>query len=807
MIKRIIIYSLTVTIFVNILAGCRSADAEDTDSGVEWTSVIQVDPPDTFYMTEIIDIPAPSDSLGGFNRDNIVLAGDTIYATAWIGSEQILSNEHSELTARTVTSRIFSIDINTVEATQLPNFVPSAPSQEISSRSEYVESNFIAAVHVDSDGFIWIFETVEVCIYDFPENLDLSDEDIDISYYRLPVQEFNYIRKLDKTGADLAEPIPIPAKNNSAPDQTLWVHVRALSVDISGNIYPAVDEGSQTGSVTVFDPDGNVRSELDIRYGIPTNGLILLPDGNAAVFYYTGNMESVLREIDAETGRLGRTIELPRTYTVPIRGNEEHPVICSDRVRLFSCNPETGEVTELLNLIESGIDLTDFAGISFSDDDRLMLVIGDYNSDYTGYEIQIVHITKTSGENLTEKTMLSLAVLHLSAELRQAILNFNNTSLTHHIHVIDYSIYDTGDFTGTLVAIDKLSLDLTVGNIPDMIVLRVDMPMHKYVSMGLLEDLYPYIDADSDLDRDSFTDGVLRATEINGGLYKLVSSFGMQTMIGNPSVVGDEPGWNMDEFTEVIRNNPQADIPLGDWVTREVFFSIMFFCNSDHFLNYESGTADFNNEKFIHFLESMMFIPLEIEGEPTYVADPGLIAAGRQIIDPYLFLGIMQYQAYRYFFGGDIVFKGYPVENRNGHLMNFGDSIAITVTCTDKAGAWEFIRSTVTEDFQRRDPFYGIPVNKVVFEEMLERAMVKPPFPDFYWGEHTVPWTELTKEEADRIREMISNPLNITASTDPNLYNIIEEETSKFFNGHISAEDAARIIQNRAAIFMSEQMG
>jgi ABC-type glycerol-3-phosphate transport system substrate-binding protein len=411
-------------------------------------------------------------------------------------------------------------------------------------------------------------------------------------------------------------------------------------------------------------------------------------------------------------------------------------------------------------------------------------------------------------DDLSDMTILTLATLGNSFLVDVAVSTFNRTSTTHIIQVINYSEYATSGADGWVAALDRLNLDIiTAGRIPDMIDMAALMPLRRFAMMGLLEDLYPFIDGDIELSRESFVDGVLNAIEINSGVYSLFPNFGVNTLIGNPYFVGDYPGWDMDEFQTVLRDNPLADRPLGNWLSRETFLNMTFPFFIGQFVNWETASADFDNEIYVSLLETFSFLPVEVEvGWDAAYTDHELIARGRQIMNYHYFFTIDAYLENRALFGGDIVFKGYPSENRMGNQIYTANSIAMTVTCVDKDGAWEFIRSFLTVEGNRRsnNSLGGIPVNKVVFDDMLDAAMTEPEFPRLTDGltGYQTEVIALTPEEADRIRGrgLMTSSIAFHMS-EWDLLNIVREEALKYFRGQTTAQDAARVTQNRASTF------
>ena len=72
------------------------------------------------------------------------------------------------------------------------------------------------------------------------------------------------------------------------------------------------------------------------------------------------------------------------------------------------------------------------------------------------------------------------------------------------------------------------------------------------------------------------------------------------------------------------------------------------------------------------------------------------------------------------------------------------------------------------------------------------------------WGGFTIDIYAMTKEEAQALRELI-NSTDRSAAYDKNVMNIVSEELQPFFSGAKSAEDTARLIQDRVGIYVNEQ--
>jgi len=438
----------------------------------------------------------------------------------------------------------------------------------------------------------------------------------------------------------------------------------------------------------------------------------------------------------------------------------------------------------------------------------------DWGSGGSYYDMttDLLLFTKTPISQLPVRTEITLATVWMNWELRNAIINFNRTSQTYRIKVIDYSEFNTDDDWGA--GLTRLTTDIIAGNIPDILDLD-NLPFHQYVARGLLVDFYPLIDSDPELNRSDFIESVFRTAEVNGGLYRLFSSFSISTLIGSPAVLGPQPGWNMEEFIAVLNANPQADMPLGQWLTRDNFLLYNVVLNMDQYINWATGEAFFNTGEFAQLLEFSTRFPDSLDYENMEWIDEGeLVATGRQIMTTGWISEFSSIQNYIRMFGGEVVYKGFPTESRRGSSLQIGSSLAITTTCKSQEGAWEFMRLFLTADWQRDNMSWMFPTNKTVFNEMVERAMTADE-DDYYSIARPAPmydigydmWTPpppLTQAEVNQVIELIDSVSGIV-NFEETLINIIQEGAQDFFGGRGSAQDAARVIQNRVSIYIAEQ--
>ena len=140
----------------------------------------------------------------------------------------------------------------------------------------------------------------------------------------------------------------------------------------------------------------------------------------------------------------------------------------------------------------------------------------------------------------------------------------------------------------------------------------------------------------------------------------------------------------------------------------------------------------------------------------------------------------------------------------------------MTSSCKDKQGAWQFMRTLLTADYQE-NLSWGYPISKKAYDKKLAEAMKQEYTTDengnkvpvsqggMSMGDGaTVEFYAITQDEADQITALV-NSVTRTMSYDQNLLNIISEEAAFYFSGEKTVDQTADIIQSRMTIYINEQ--
>lgn len=761
-------------------------------------------PPEFVYVAESIQFPEDMSNIW-----NIAYADGNIY---FVFTDYGDDREQNPYARRVINSEIYSMSIDAPgQPVKLTGYVAPVDIPANMSGSAYINN-----LSVDNEGNLWVIETWNLYGYEFPEGYDVPNEWTEDAYqYYNDYGNGTAVRKLSSTGF---EQLSVDISGLSKGSE--YFYVNSLGVDGLGNIYLSSEDYERGGTVIyVLDNAGNPQFELSS--GRWVDRFFTLPDGSAA--YATdsqdeeGRYRRVLQKIDFGAKKLGETLTLPENAYQIYPGSGEYDVLINLNETIYGLTfgEEDQEPVKLLNWLESDVVNDGIQNITMTSDGRI--VCTNYVWDRITYEsgMELLVLTKTPYSQLPEKEVITLATLQ-SWDIRDAIVKFNKSNPNYRIHIIDYSEFNNEE-NGWQGGLTKLTTELISGKLPDILNVA-GLPYKQYVAKGMLADIYPFIDADADYARGDLVEGALRAAEIDGSLYQLFPSFYVNTIIGNPSVIGSETGWTMDEFMAVLQDHPKADMPLGQWLTKMNFLQSSISYGIDDYINWGTGTVRFDTPDFILLLELAKTFPDEPDWEAiyrddsywdTYIPEDEAIATGRQIMSQMTLSGFDSLSYYKQLYGGEVVYKGFPNENRKGNSLSVNSGFAIIDKSKNKDAAWEFLRTTLDKDWQLSYT-YGFPTNKAAFEQQakteMERNEDERGYISFGSSDNMYRLENPTQKDVDQIIALINSASGTAGwNVDPDIWNIISENVTDFFNGAANAQDTARIVQSRVAILVSER--
>ena len=418
---------------------------------------------------------------------------------------------------------------------------------------------------------------------------------------------------------------------------------------------------------------------------------------------------------------------------------------------------------------------------------------------------------------MPQRTILTLGAQYLDDTLQSAVIRFNRNSDTYRITLVDYSAYNTeDDYTAGAKQMDR---DVIAGSGPDILSLSSGNTQ-KYIAKGALADLASLMEKDGEISMNDLLSGPLQAYAEDGKIYGMPFSFGVSTIYASARLVGDRDRWTMTEMSEMIQEL-DPEIKVAMWMTQTDFLTMIAYQNLNRFVDYGKSTCNFDTDEFKALLEAASRLPansddmIGSEDEMAYYGDEmQMLQSGDLLLSSgYCSDGYTVKNMYRlYLPENGIVRIGYPTDSGNGALLNIYGGLAISSRCKDQEGAWQFVKTMLSDEVQEDQ--WSFPVTVKAFDKVMAEAMERDHYQDEngetvyvdsvgYIGDVEYSIGELTQEQADAFRDYVNNAA-VAGSYDEDIMNIITEEAAAYFAGDKSAAEVADLIQNRVSIYLGE---
>lgn len=585
-------------------------------------------------------------------------------------------------------------------------------------------------------------------------------------------------------------------------------YAQYLAVDKDGNVFIAYDQ-----DVIVIDQAGKKLFDLKVDNWI--NALFAVKDGPVLLAYWGDGIE--VRTIDVQGKKIGDAVEgmEPIQYRscTFAQGAGSDLLISSDN-KLYRYSFNDKQLHEILNWIDCDIDESSVSSFTTLEDGRVLAITSSWNGERDINEMELAYLTKKKGSEAPEKKLLTYGTLMLDYNVRKKILEFNRMNQEYRIEVKEYFTDYEGE-NAYADALQRMNADIVSGKCPDIIDLSSNN-MNSYIAKGVVEDLYPFMEKDPEINREDYLENVLRAYENDGKLYALPSDFYISTIMAKVSDVGDKQRITLDEIMELAKSMPEGT-ELFQYASKSSILNNILRMNKDVFVDWNTGECKFNGEEFIKALEFANTFPKEVDWEAERPSVPTMIREGKLILMDVMISSVQEYQMYKGMFGEPVTFIGYPTWMESGsYIASSGSLLAMSSKSSYQDGVWQFIREGITKETQESesDYGYGFPVMKSALEKKFLEDMeeeyyeglegkVKEPKTTWGYDDFQIEIYAATQEEVAAVRELIET-VETSYQYDTQLNTIIEEETAAFFEGQKSAKDVADIIQSRVQIYINE---
>lgn len=449
-------------------------------------------------------------------------------------------------------------------------------------------------------------------------------------------------------------------------------------------------------------------------------------------------------------------------------------------------------IVEMINLKECNIDSNQLVCVRPLDNGSYICVLSLDSGDW-----DIAVIDKT--DNVTDKEVIRMAgVFSEDSELKVAVNEYNRSNDEYRIDYVCYE--ENGE--------EELLKDIVTGNVPDIYIMTQWIWINL-VAKGMLEDMTPYIDSDSELNRNYFIDGYLDAVSYGEKQYYLMKRVWLSAILGNKDDIGNyQNGWNINDFLSFAESKTDGRKLWGNMAVSEQYKRLLN-CNIDCFMDYESGKCDFDTDVYRNILKlCSMNETTGYEEWETQFKNKEIVFGNGDIE------GVRDIQYNALVCDGNDMYIGYPSEQNSGiFLKSRGSTFAISSESDKKDMAWEIIKYFMTGKYMRYDHVDNnvIPVSKHEFDMMIKDFTAAEKFtaddgceiePQNVYIKGVINIGPATSEDTEKLCSLIKNSVYMPDSNRKTA--ITEEHVQEYLSGKKSLDDTVRVIQDKMTKYFNE---
>ncbi len=612
------------------------------------------------------------------------------------------------------TETMYTVDLNGENLTDVtpPKEEPAEDDKDTAGKPTKNEQNFYTVSEVDlPDGTKWRAEchwSSDPITYEYKEEyvlLHLAADGTEITrltgedlWGELSEDEYAYINRMIPVDADT-----ILVEGNTA-------------------LYFIADEGQNIREISVVE-------YLDTGYFEN----FFQSKGSFYFLHYEweGSGTYSLVPLDVAAGKLAEPIPLSDLGDIysSFPGDDYYTFYYMNQEAVYGYDVATNTVTELMNFLNSDMNYSIAYNLKIISPEKFVT----YGYDSLTEKQAMYVLTRVPDEEIEPRYIITLGCLGDSWSVRNEAIRFNRQSDEYRITLKTYEIeYPSGgDYVyEDLIAdaVTRLNNDMIAGTGPDILLTNAYMPVDSYIAKGLFVDLYSYIDADETLSREDFLPNVLKALEVNGGLYEAVPGFTVRTLAGKKEIVGDRTKWTPAEFTAFVQSLPEG-MEVFSEMTRSNALDMFLSAAYEEYIDADTGKCSFDSAGFAQILTFLSTLPEELDerryDDQNYWQEYQYRFRDNKTALETVYLSSFNSIASLFsytFYTDEISFVGYPTEGANGGVLTTGEvSFAISSKSPLKDGAWDFVRYFLTEEYQ--DGQYYFPLRRASLDKQMETAL------------------------------------------------------------------------------------
>ena len=544
-------------------------------------------------------------------------------------------------------------------------------------------------------------------------------------------------------------------------------------------------------SLRIFDEAGTLCAQIPHEQWAGR----LLQGGDGKVYYYEElGKGGVLSAVDAEAGTLRELFAWERGQISAGDGESPFLLIMPEGIYRMELSGETRPLViwdECLLSISGVSELYDMGEGRF-------LMSGNFTEP--------LMLVPAKPEDLKPRVMLTLAVLPTQdvldfesdptvsyTNVAKSIGAFNAQSQDCYVKLLDLS--EGGSLTAEQ-ALTKLNSRILSGEVPDMLVLNGSLSPFPFLRQGLLRDLGQDLAADGEISAEDLVLGKAIANDC-GGIYLMTDSFVIEARLGLQSRFGDVWGWSFDDYVRIDGEMGPGKMTIYN-LTAEYFLENSVSRYLREAIDWQNGTCDFETPDFLRLLEACRNVHETPEDPSNMIFGVNLMGDG-VLATEFVWLDDATDLAQECrSVGQSVSVIGWPTPDGSCGT-DFGISYPIGVMKDGRHPelCWAYLKYCLLHAEN------NIPNYRPLLEAQIEEARHIDPNTEWdMWYDGLR--SPITEAEEAQLRGLLTR-VEHTTLRDETAFEIVKEEIAPYLAGERSAEETARIIQQRMRIYVAEQ--
>ncbi|MBO4688614.1 MAG: extracellular solute-binding protein [Clostridiales bacterium] len=585
---------------------------------------------------------------------------------------------------------------------------------------------------------------------------------------------------------------------------------------ISGGNSLAVYDNTGKKCYTISEPGRSIGKAI-----FSQNGKYYVTSG---IYDFTSGSEIQIKEVDIQTGTLGRSIDADYLDYFNDFQETEQGLFVNSPYGCYKIDIEKGELTQVFEWNETDINRQHLWSTTIipKNEDELYATGIDFGNEGTAETI-LMHLTRQEKNPHAGKKIIVAAGLYpeMNEDLMGFIYDYNRDPDNKcRVVILDYT--EQMVLSGETDDISKrIYLDILSGDGPDILLNMATAS--AFQTEDVMVDMNQYFDGEDGISRDQYFDNIFRAQEKNGKLYHVPIRVSFTGIEVNTNLISNTIGWTFDEF-EAAGESVPADVSFIEGKEYNDFLSMLLESTISEFVDYKAKTVDFENDKMKRILQlagkyGVREVPedegmdFEYVGNGTYMGGEDRTSVKFQSDCLAARIGdvssLREYAIERDAMNGHIAFLGMPSSNGGGMQADVYLSVGIVASSKYKDLAWDVIRNYLaySADYV---PESGFSVNRETFDREMHHLMerINKEYDEIAesGGDMSMykgMFAAATEEDIATIRELVENADSVTCSDDV-IIDVITEEAAGYFAGDRTAEEVLKNIQNRTATVLKE---